>query len=98
MSRRDLHRASLNPALASTVVSHGISKCTMAPFTLISTLPPFISPDEHKNIVASTPASFSDIPPVLRHREENVSVTVEPPVDGFTAEDCALGTLYVIER
>ncbi|CCM07058.1 uncharacterized protein FIBRA_09380 [Fibroporia radiculosa] len=70
---------------------------SMAPFTLINALPPFISPDEHRAIIASTPSSFSDIPPVLRHREENVSVTIDPPFEGFTAQDAANGTLYVIE-
>ncbi|OBZ72328.1 Methylosome subunit pICln [Grifola frondosa] len=69
----------------------------MAPPTLITSLPIFISPEEHRNLVASTPASFSDIPPVIRHKEENVSVTVDPPIEGFTPEDCANGTLYVIE-
>ncbi|KAI0774969.1 regulator of volume decrease after cellular swelling-domain-containing protein [Trametes elegans] len=52
--------------------------------TLIDTLPKFISTEEHRNLVASTPASFADIPPVLRHKEENVS-------------DSANGELYVIE-
>ena len=70
----------------------------MAPFTLITELPTHISPEEHKNIVASTPSSFSSIPPVLRHKEENVSVTIDPPLEGFPAEDLKSGTLYVIER
>ncbi|OCH89621.1 hypothetical protein OBBRIDRAFT_794113 [Obba rivulosa] len=69
----------------------------MAPVTLITALPTFITPEEHRNAVASTPASFSDIPPVLRHKEESVSVTLDPPVPGLTAEDYASGTLYVIE-
>ncbi|EMD33396.1 hypothetical protein CERSUDRAFT_126142 [Gelatoporia subvermispora B] len=69
----------------------------MAPVILISAVPTFITPDEHRQAVASTPASFNDIPPVLRHKEENVSVTLEPSVEGLSAEDCASGTLYVIE-
>ncbi|GBE86896.1 hypothetical protein SCP_1001400 [Sparassis crispa] len=69
----------------------------MAPLTLITTLPTFITPEEHKNIVAATPTSFAAIPPVLRHREKHVSITLDPPVEGFTQEDCAVGTLYVIE-
>ncbi|OJT09540.1 Methylosome subunit pICln [Trametes pubescens] len=64
---------------------------------LIDALPNFISPDEHRNLVASTPASFSDIPPVLRHKEDNVSITLDPPVDAFSAADAANGSLYVIE-
>ncbi|KAI0350060.1 hypothetical protein OH77DRAFT_1431449 [Trametes cingulata] len=65
--------------------------------TLIDALPKFISPEEHRNLVASTPASFADIPPVLRHKEDNVSVTLDPPLDAFSAEDAANGSLYVIE-
>ncbi|OSC99960.1 hypothetical protein PYCCODRAFT_1437932 [Trametes coccinea BRFM310] len=66
-------------------------------FVLIDTLPKFISAEEHRNLVASTPASFADIPPVLRHKEDNVSVTIDPPLDAFSAEDAANGSLYVIE-
>lgn len=65
---------------------------------IISGFPTFISPDEHKTISASTPASFADIPPVLRHKEQNVSVTLDPPLPGFSSEDGANGTLFVIER
>ena len=70
----------------------------MAPIVIIDEIPKFISPEEHKNLIASTPASFSDIPPVLRHQEEDVSITLDPPLDGFSAEECAKGSLYVIER
>lgn len=70
----------------------------MAPIVIIDELQKFISPEEHRNLIASTPASFSDIPPVLRHQEEDVSITLDPPLDGFSAEECAKGTLYVIER
>lgn len=70
----------------------------MSPIAIVDTLPRYISPDEHKTMIASTPASFSDIPPVLRHQEDNVSITLEPPVEGFTTEECAKGTLYIIER
>ncbi|KAF8428833.1 regulator of volume decrease after cellular swelling-domain-containing protein [Boletus edulis BED1] len=64
---------------------------------IITAVPDFISPEEHRNIVASTPASFSDIRPVLRHKQEHVSVTLDPPLDGFTSEDSANGVLYIIE-
>ncbi|KAN0093116.1 Regulator of volume decrease after cellular swelling domain containing protein [Tylopilus felleus] len=64
---------------------------------IITTIPDFVSPEEHRNVVASTPSSFSDIRPVLRHKEENVSVTLDPPLDGFTPEDAANGILYVVE-
>ncbi|KAI0788060.1 regulator of volume decrease after cellular swelling-domain-containing protein [Fomes fomentarius] len=67
------------------------------PITLVSSLPKHISPEEHQKLVASTPASFADIPPVLRHRQDNVSATLDPPLDGFSTEDAANGSLYVIE-
>ncbi|KAJ7056554.1 regulator of volume decrease after cellular swelling-domain-containing protein [Mycena amicta] len=59
--------------------------------TLISSVPLFISRDEHTVAVAQTPASFSDIPP------QNVSVSLDPPLDGLSPEDTAQGTLYVLE-
>lgn len=65
---------------------------------LITSLPNFISAEEHRTLIGSTPNSFSDIPPVLRHKEENVSITLEPPLEGFSPEDYSQGTLYVIER
>lgn len=66
--------------------------------SLIVSLPTFVSPEEHKALVGSTPASFNDIPPKLCHKEENVSVTLDPPLDDFSVEEAAQGTLYVIER
>ncbi|KAF5391267.1 hypothetical protein D9757_001987 [Collybiopsis confluens] len=65
--------------------------------TLIDCIPKFSSPEEHKALVGSTPASFNDIPPVLRHKEESVSVTLVPSLDGLTEEDAKEGTLYVLE-
>lgn len=70
----------------------------MAPIVVIDALPKFTTPEEHRSLVASTPASFSDIPPVLRHKEDNVSITLDPTLDSFSTEDCASGTLYVLER
>ncbi|GJE85591.1 Voldacs domain-containing protein [Phanerochaete sordida] len=70
----------------------------MAPVVVVDSLPTFVSPDVHREMVASTPASFNDIPPVLRHKEENVSVKLDPPLPEFTADDCANGSLYVIEN
>ncbi|KAI9570650.1 regulator of volume decrease after cellular swelling-domain-containing protein [Boletus coccyginus] len=64
---------------------------------IVTALPNFVSPEEHRNVVASTPSSFSDIRPVLRHKQDNVSVTLDPPLDAFTPEDCANGALYIIE-
>ncbi|KAJ7510338.1 regulator of volume decrease after cellular swelling-domain-containing protein [Mycena galericulata] len=65
--------------------------------TLITSIPNFVSREEHTTIAAATPVSFTDIPPVLRHKEDNVSATLDPPLDGFSAQDGAQGTLYIIE-
>ncbi|KAK7032889.1 regulator of volume decrease after cellular swelling-domain-containing protein [Favolaschia claudopus] len=65
--------------------------------TPITSVPHFVSREERTTIAAETPASFSDIPAVLRHKEENVSVALDPPLDGFSPEDGAQGTLYIIE-
>ncbi|CAK5268610.1 unnamed protein product [Mycena citricolor] len=64
--------------------------------TLIQSLPNFISRENHTALVSQTPSSFNDIPPVVCHIEQNVSVTLDPPLDGF-AQSNAQGTLYVIE-
>lgn len=63
--------------------------------TLISAVPNFISPEEHKELSGSTPNSFSDIPPILRHKEENVTLVLTPALEGFQE---AQGTLYILER
>ncbi|KAJ6612280.1 regulator of volume decrease after cellular swelling-domain-containing protein [Mycena sp. CBHHK59/15] len=65
--------------------------------TVISSVPTFVSREEHRTIAAETPVSFTDIPPVLQHKEENVSVTLDPPLDGFPTQDGAQGTLFIIE-
>jgi hypothetical protein len=62
---------------------------------LISTLPAFTSQDEHTTLVGSTPNSFTDIPPVIKHKEEGVSVVLEPAFEGFPNTQ---GTLYVLTR
>ncbi|KAF5370452.1 hypothetical protein D9615_009739 [Tricholomella constricta] len=68
----------------------------MPAVTLITALPTFASPEEHRQIISSTPASFSSIPPVCKHQELNVTVRLDPAVDGFTDQDAAQGTLYVL--
>jgi len=64
---------------------------------IISSLPPFISPEEHKTLTSTTPESFSSIPPILRLEESNVSVSFDPPLQDFGLDDCKRGTLYIIE-
>ena len=71
---------------------------TMPLITAISTKPTFVTPEEHRELIASTPNSFSDIPPVLRYSEDNVKVIIDPPLDGFLEQDSESGTLYIIER
>ncbi|KAL1754627.1 regulator of volume decrease after cellular swelling-domain-containing protein [Schizophyllum commune] len=68
------------------------------PCTTITELPPFATPEEHQALTGTTPASFSEIRPVLRHKEENVSITLDPPLEGFSTEDGVRGTLFVIEN
>lgn len=70
----------------------------MPTVSLISTVPSYVTKEEDSSLCASTPASFSDLPPILAHQEENVSVILDPPVEGFSAEDAAQGTLYLISR
>ena len=68
------------------------------PCTTITELPPFATPEEHQALTGTTPASFSEIRPVLRHKEENVSITLDPPLEGFSSEDGVRGTLFIIEK
>jgi nucleotide-sensitive chloride channel 1A len=63
----------------------------------ITALPTFVSQEEHISIVASTPTSFNDIPPVIKHKEDNVTVAVDPPLPDFSGDDLR-GTLYVLTR
>jgi nucleotide-sensitive chloride channel 1A len=64
----------------------------------IAAVPTFISQEEHRDLLASTPNSFQDIPPVIRHREDNASILLDPALEGFSPEDAAQGTLYVLTR
>lgn len=63
----------------------------------ISAPPATISPEEHQRITQSTPASFSDIPSVLRSKTDDVCVEFDPPVEHLTTEELSKGTLYVTE-
>ncbi|KAI0315557.1 regulator of volume decrease after cellular swelling-domain-containing protein [Amylostereum chailletii] len=69
----------------------------MPAVSLVSDLPKYISPEEHRSLTGTTPASFSDIPPVLRHKQERVSAVFDPALPDFSAQDGTEGTLYVIE-
>lgn len=78
------------------VASFHIAK--MPAVTLINAIPPFVTQEEYSSLSASTPSSFSNLPAILKHKEENVSVDLQPPVQGFSDEDSASGTLYVLTR
>jgi nucleotide-sensitive chloride channel 1A len=66
--------------------------------TIISSLPAFVSAEEHSHLTGSTPDSFALITPLLRHREPAVSITLRPPLDAWHDHQGTSGTLYVIER
>ncbi|KAJ2926900.1 hypothetical protein H1R20_g10186, partial [Candolleomyces eurysporus] len=68
----------------------------MPAVTLIDAIPAFATQEEYSSLSVSTPSSFNDLPPVLKYKEENVSVDIQPPVEGFSNEDSASGTLYVL--
>lgn len=70
----------------------------MPAVTFIDAIPNHISEEDHRSLTVATPVSFSDIPPVLRHKVNDVAVAFDPPLDGFSSEDSARGTLYIIER
>ena len=68
----------------------------------LTSLPKFTSKEEHAQIVASTPASFADIPPVLQYKEDNVRVVVEPrsrlPWATSDEGEGESGSLYILTR
>lgn len=86
------------PVTISCNITYTQQQRNMPATTLITSLPTFVNAEEHKILVGSTPASFADIPPKLYHKEDNVSVTLDPPLENFTTQDGAQGSLYVIAR
>ncbi|TEB34720.1 hypothetical protein FA13DRAFT_1763140 [Coprinellus micaceus] len=68
----------------------------MPAITLVVAIPPFVSQEEYNTLIASTPNSFNDLPAVLKHKEDDVSVKIDPSLEGFSEEDAAKGTLYVL--
>ena len=63
----------------------------------ITSVPSYVLQEEHASIVASTPPSFNQIPPVVKHKEDNVTITVDPPIQGFSDPELK-GTLYILTR
>jgi len=70
----------------------------MPAISFIDAIPNHVSEEEHRSLTGATPTSFSDIPPVLRQKVDNVRLAFDPALDGFSPDDGALGTLYIIER
>ena len=70
----------------------------MPAVSFIDAVPNHVSLEEHRTLTGATPTSFSDIPPILRQKVDNVRIAFDPPLDTFSPEDGALGTLYIIER
>ncbi|KAI5481210.1 hypothetical protein MNV49_005645 [Pseudohyphozyma bogoriensis] len=64
------------------------------PITLLTSAPPALTAEELAALSTSTPATFEGIAPLLRHREEQVTVTVEPAFQGFEG---GKGTLWITE-
>lgn len=62
--------------------------------TSLTSPPPALSQAELVEISASTPSTFEGIAPILRHKQEEVEVTVDPPFESFSG---GKGTLYITE-
>jgi chloride channel, nucleotide-sensitive, 1A len=70
----------------------------MPAVTFVDAIPHHVSVEAHRLLTGATPASFSDIPPVLMQKVDNVRAAFDPPLDGFSSADGSMGTLYIIER
>lgn len=72
----------------------------MAPITLLTSPPAFITKEQFDEFQASTPAT-GDLThdPVLHLLERDVKVVMEPALHGFALEDSGMtkGDLYVTE-
>lgn len=73
----------------------------MAPITLLSAPPVHMTREQFDEFQAATPADGRLVhDPVLHLHQTAVTVTVEPPIQGFalSAEGNAKGDVYVTER
>jgi len=70
----------------------------MPGISLITALPNFVTLEQHQELTSLTPSSFAELPAILYHEERNVSITLDPPLDGISPEDCASGTVYILSR
>lgn len=62
----------------------------------LTAAPRHISPEEHAALTSSTPASFDDIPPVLRWTSGQVEVVLEPAQPFWHGRKS--GTLWVTDE
>jgi hypothetical protein len=90
--------SALSKSVNEVVSVHIIFRPKMPAVTLIDAIPAFVTQEEYSSLSASTPNSFNDLPAILKYKQENVSVDIQPPVEGFSNEDSASGTLYVLTR
>jgi len=87
--------AAVDQGLSFENISLDHRHLTMA-LVVVTSVPNYVSEEQHQQLVSSTPSSFSEIPPILCYREENISVVLDPPLQGFEEEDAATGTLYLL--
>ncbi|SCV74541.1 BQ2448_7570 [Microbotryum intermedium] len=65
------------------------------PLTLLRSSPPALTRDQLATLSESTPASFTDIPPLLHHHETQVRYTLDPPFEELAGEGVA--DLFITE-
>lgn len=63
--------------------------------SLLSATPSVLTDAQLAELSHSTPATFEGIPPLLRHLELNVALTVEPAYEGYAGGS---GTLSITEE
>lgn len=68
---------------------------------LLTAPPPALTPAQLAVISTATPSSFQGIDPLLRHKEDNVTVFIDPPFPGLGGEHEAKegieGELWITE-
>ncbi len=53
--------------------------------TALTSPAPALTREELTDLSAATPSTFSDIPPLLRHKEESVHFSIDPACQGFSS-------------
>lgn len=84
------------PELTSLLSASNVVTSTMPGISTITSLPNFVTLEQHRELTSSTPSSFAELPAILYHEEPNAAITLDPPLDGFSPEDCASGTVYLL--